>query len=81
MEKSHVFSLRVPDYLMTKIDKIVSIRRWWKRNTVITKIVECVCDCADDDTITKMIHYYRFDSKKFRIKIEYDEISEASCSK
>nr|DAE32416.1 MAG TPA: Arc-like DNA binding domain protein [virus sp. ctQiC1] len=81
MAKSHVFSLRVPDYLYKKIEKVVSSHVWWKRNTVIAQIVECVCDCADYDTIFKMINYYRFDTKKFRIKIEYDEISENNCSK
>lgn len=81
MIKSHVFSLRVPDHLYKKIEEIISTHVWWKRNTVITQIVECVCDCADYDTIFKMINYYRCDPKKFRIKIEYDEISENNCSK
>lgn len=80
MSKSHVFSLRVPDHLNKKIEKIVSSHIWWKRNTVITQILECVCDCADYDTIFKLIKYNKFSLRKFRIKIEYDEISENDFS-
>lgn len=81
MSKSHVFSIRVPDHLNKKIEKILSTHVWWKRNTVITNILDCVCDCADYDTIFKMVNYYRCDPEKFRIKIVYDEISEDHCSK
>lgn len=79
MSKSHVFSLRVPDSLMKNIEKIVSRHIWWRRNAVVTQILECVCDCADYDTIFKMINYRKWDLVKFRIKIEYYEISE-DCS-
>lgn len=81
MSNSHVFSLRVPDHLNKKIEKIVSTHIWWKRNAVITQILECVCDCADYDTIFKMIRYNRCSPTKFRIKIEYEEISKNVCSK
>lgn len=80
MIKSHVFSLRVPDRLYKKIEEIVSTHVWWKRNAVVTKILECVCDCADYDTIFKMLQYRRYNIKNFRIKIEYDEISEDRSS-
>lgn len=81
MAKSHVFSLRVSDHLNKKIEEIVSNHIWWKRNAVLTNILECVCDCADYDTIFKMIQYYRCNPEKLRIKIEYDEISEDCSSK
>lgn len=80
MSKSHVFSLRVPDLLNRKIEKIVSCHIWWKRNTVITQILECVCDCADYDTIFKMLSYQRRATKSYRIKFEPIEISEDDSS-
>lgn len=76
MSKSHVFSLRVSDPLNEKIEKIVSSHIWWKRNSIVTRILECVCDCADYDAIFKMLQYRRYNIGKFRIKIEYDGISE-----
>ena len=81
MGTTRVFSIRVSESLEKKIQKIVADHIWWKRNTVITQIVDCVCDCADNDTIHKMLSYCKHNRAKFRIKLEWEEISTDSCSK
>lgn len=80
MEKTKVFSIRVSESLDKKIQKILANHIWWKRNTAITHIIECVCDCADYDTINKILTYNRYKPAKFRIKLEWEEISTDSCS-
>ena len=81
MGKTLVFSIRVSESLERKIQKIVADNIWWKRNTVISQIVDCVCDCADKDTIHKMLAYTKHNPAKFRVKLEWEEISTDSCSK
>lgn len=73
MDKTRVFSIRVSESLEKKIQKIIANHIWWKRNTVITQIVECVCDCADYDTIHKMLTHHGDMPAKFRIKLEWEE--------
>lgn len=81
MGKTLVFSIRVSESLEKKVQSIAKERFCWRRNTVITQIVDCVCDCADNDTIHKMLTYSKHNPKKFRIKLEWEEISTDSCSK
>lgn len=80
MDKTRVFSIRVSESLHKKIQKILANHIWFKRNTAITQIVECVCDCADYDTIHKMLTYNKYNAQKFKIKLEWEEISTDSCS-
>ena len=60
MEKENLklISVRiVPDTLM-KIDRMVALNPYWKRNTIIDRILTNVMQCFDDKALFDLMRYY-----------------------
>lgn len=81
MEKTKVFSLRVPNTLVNLIDQKVELFTWWKRNTFLSQILFNLLKNASDSDIKTLLQYNRFSQKKLVISIRLEEISENDCSK
>lgn len=59
MENKKLISARLNPQTLAKIDIFVKNRRWWKRNTVISNVLDAVFDCFDEKSIYDMVRYYR----------------------
>ena len=64
MEKSKIFSIRVPESLAQKLDNAVIQHHYWKRNAFIIKAMEAFLYCADSRTQRDILQYWRYGVKK-----------------
>lgn len=70
-DKLQLISIRiVPDTLM-RIDRMVALHPYWKRNTIIDSILTNVMQCFDDKALFDLVRYYpKFDKvEKAEFKI------------
>ena len=59
MENKKLISTRLNPQTLVKIDAFVTNRKYWKRNTVISNVLDAVFDCFDEKAIYDMVRYYR----------------------
>lgn len=63
MENKKLISARLDPQTLEKIDTFVKNRRknrrYWKRNTAISNILDAVFDCFDENSIYEMVRYDR----------------------
>lgn len=59
MENKKLISARLNPQTLAKIDTFVTNRRYWKRNTVISNVLDAVFDCFDEKAIYDMVRFYR----------------------
>ena len=59
MENKKLISTRLNPQTLAKIDKFVEYRRYWKRNTVISNVLDAVFECFDEKAIYDMVRYSR----------------------
>lgn len=59
MENKKLLSTRVDPQTLEKIEKFQSRHTYWKRNTVISNVLDAVFDCFDEKAIYDMVRYYR----------------------
>ena len=57
MENKKLISARLSPRTLAKIDTFVTNRRYWKRNTVISNVLDAVFDCFDEKAIYNMMIY------------------------
>lgn len=59
MEKKKLISARLEPQTLVKIDAFLQKHYYWKRNTVISNVLDAVFDCYDDGDIYDMVRYSR----------------------
>lgn len=59
MEKKKLISARLEPQTLEKIDAFIQKHYYWKRNTVISNVLDAVFDCFDDGDIYDMVRYSR----------------------
>lgn len=59
MAKTKVIGVRLPETLVQELDKIVSDKRYWKRNAVIEQILQVTVDCLDPKDLYDVLRYWR----------------------
>lgn len=60
MENKKLISARLSPQTLAKIDAFVTNRRYWKRNTVISNVLDAVFDCFDEKAIYDMVRGSRY---------------------
>ena len=55
MENKKLISARLTPQTLAKIDDFVKNRRYWKRNTVISNVLDAVFECFDEKAIYDMV--------------------------
>lgn len=63
-ENLKLISARVDPATLAKIDQFLTRHGYWKRNTVITRILDAVMDNFTDSDIYDMLRYDRILRKK-----------------
>lgn len=59
MEKKKLLSVRLDPTTLANIEKFASKHTYWKRNTVISNILDAVFDCFDEKSIYDMVRFTR----------------------
>ena len=57
MENKKLISARLRPQTLAKIDAFVTNHRYWKRNTVISNVLDAVFECFDEKAIYDMLEY------------------------
>lgn len=72
MENKKLLSARLDPQTLAKIEAFTKRHYYWKRNTVISNVLDAVFDCFDDRAIYDMVrytrHYHRESSGSFSLK-------------
>ena len=72
MEKLKLISVRIDPDTLAKIDEFANEHYYWKRNTVISRILYSVFKNFDKTAIFNMVHTGRYEMKEieatFKIK-------------
>ena len=55
MENKKLISARLNPQTLAKIDDFVKNRHYWKRNTVISNVLDAVFECFDEKAIYDMV--------------------------
>lgn len=58
MEKKKLISARLTPQTLAKIDTFVKNHYYWKRNSVISNVLDAVFECFDEKAIYDMVRYY-----------------------
>lgn len=59
MENKKLLSVRLDPTTLANIEKFTSKHYYWKRNTVISAILDAVFDNFDDKSVYDMVRYSR----------------------
>lgn len=73
MEKKQLISAKISPETLSKIDDFLKNRQYWKRNTVISCILDAVVDNFTKEEINNMMWYSRLGRKKANTKFSFDE--------
>lgn len=60
MENKKLISARLSPQTLAKIDSFVTNRTYWKRNTVISNVLDVVFECFDEKAIYDMVRYSHY---------------------
>lgn len=63
MENKKLISTRLDPQTLVKIEKFANKFYYWKRNTVISNVLDAVFDNFDDKAIYDMVRYCRWSHK------------------
>lgn len=66
MEKLKQISVRIDPKTLEKIDTLQKTHWYWKRNTIINRLLTAVVDGMDSRTIYDMLRYSRYSHPKPR---------------
>ena len=58
MENKKLISARLNPQTLAKIDDFVRNRHYWKRNAVISNVLDAVFECFDEKAIYDMVRYH-----------------------
>lgn len=72
MEKSKVISVRLPESLIRKIDEVVAMNVYWRRNSVIAHFLEICIIGMDDDTKKEAVRWRSHSWKKIKVTVDFD---------
>ena len=67
MEKSKVISIRIPKALLARLDEIADEERWYKRNTIIVKVLWIFVNFTDKKTRYDIIRWWLWDKKDYKL--------------
>mgnify|MGYP003290274702 CR=1 FL=1 len=59
MENKKLISTRLDPQTLQKIEKFIELHYYWKRNTVISGVLDAVFDNFDEKAIYDMVRYWR----------------------
>lgn len=72
MENKKLLSVRLDPTTLSNVEKFAQKRNYWKRNTVISHILDAVFDCFDEKSIYDMVrfsrHYHKEASGSFSLE-------------
>lgn len=57
MEKKQLISARLDPQTLAKIDAFIQKHYYWKRNTVISNVLDAVFDCFNDGDLYDLVRY------------------------
>lgn len=60
MENKKLISARVSPHTLAKIDAFATKHYYWKRNTVISNVLDAVFECFDEKAIYDMVRYSHY---------------------
>lgn len=63
MENKKLLSTRLDPQTLVKIENFANKYYYWKRNTVISNVLDAVFDCFDNKAIYDMVRYCRHTHK------------------
>lgn len=64
MEKKKLISAKISPKTLEDIDEFLKNHRYWKRNTVISSILDAVMDNFTEEEIFRMVCYNRLNRRK-----------------
>lgn len=70
MEKTKVISVRLSESLLAKLDEKAGWSRYYKRNAVITQVLNGVLDGADNESFTRLLRHWNFSKTKLKVTVE-----------
>ena len=73
MENLKLISAKISPKTLEKIDGFIKNRRYWKRNTVISRILDAVMDNFTETEIYNMMRYSRFGNNQVYTLFSFDE--------
>lgn len=73
MEKKQLISAKVSPQTLSKIDDFLKNHRYWKRNTVISCILDAVMDNFRPEDIYNMMCYSRQYGQHVNTKFSFDK--------
>ena len=76
MEKKQLISAKISPETLSKIDDFLKNRRYWKRNTVISSILDAVMDNFRPEDIYNMMCYSRLYRKHVNTLFSFDKEDE-----
>lgn len=70
MEKTKVISVRLTESLLKKLETKTNMFRYYKRNAVVSQILEGVLDGADDDSLRTLVKHWSWSDTKLKVTVE-----------
>lgn len=67
MEETQVISVRMPKSLIRDLEKLVENERYWKRNSLICKVLKVLVLCADKQTVYDILRWWQPAGEKYEL--------------
>lgn len=80
MENKKLLSVRLDPTTLTNIEKFTKKRYYWKRNTVISAILDAVFDNFDEKSIYDMVRYNRYFHKDASGSFSLDKLTRSQSA-
>lgn len=78
MQNKKLLSVRLDPTTLANIEKFVANRIYWKRNTVISNVLDAVFDNFDEKAIYDMVRYCRFAHKNAFGSFSLDKLTQSN---
>ena len=70
MGNTKVISVRLPESLIQKLDDMSIDRVYWKRNSIIEKVLKVFVECTDAKTQYDIMRYWGSATETWKISFE-----------
>ena len=67
MEKTKIISIRIPEALLARLDEIADEERWFKRNTIIVKVLWIFVRFTDKNTRYEIVRWWNWGKKEYKL--------------
>ena len=80
MENKKLLSVRLDPTTLTNIEKFLEKHYYWKRNTVISCVLDAIFDNFDDSAIYDMVRYSRYFHKDASGSFSLDNLTRSQSA-